>query len=193
MSKQYGLAIDLERCIGCHTCTIACKLENGFEEGSGIRVETIGGSHQDTPEGSHPQLSMHFLPVLCMHCDQPPCRDVCPTQAIYKRENGIVLIDEDRCDGCMICLGACPYDALVYDVQTKIVRKCTLCAHRLDDGEEPFCLVCCETEAIHFGDVNNPKSSISKFIKQRNASSIESNSETALSVYYCPTRHGRIK
>ena len=77
MTKRHGLVIDLERCIGCDTCIIACKLENGLGKGSGIRVETIGGSHRDSPEGQYPQLSMHFLPIPCMHCEKPPCQDAC--------------------------------------------------------------------------------------------------------------------
>lgn len=193
MAKQYGLVIDLERCIGCHTCTIACKLENGLENGSWIKVQTIGGPHQDTPSGEHPQLSMHFLPVLCMHCDQPPCRDACPLRAIFKREDGIVLVDEGKCDGCQACLPACPYGALVYDEGKNIVRKCTLCAHRVEEGLEPFCLVCCETEAMYFGDVNDPASAVAKLVAQRGTAVLKPEAGTKPAVYYCPTRQGRIE
>jgi len=192
MARQYGLVIDLERCIGCHTCTIACKLENGLEKGSWVRVETIGGPHRDTPSGEHPRLSMHFVPFLCMHCEQPPCREACPLEAIYKRDDGIVLIDEEKCDGCQACLPACPYDALLYDVGKNVVRKCTLCAHRLEEGLEPFCVICCETEAMYFGDVNDPDSEVSKIINRKSAAVIKQEKGTKPAVYYCPTRHGRI-
>ena len=192
MAKRYGLAIDLERCIGCHTCTIACKLENGIEEGSWIKVRTIGGPHPDTPSGEHPELSMHFLPVLCMHCAQPPCLDACPLQAISRRGDGIVLIDESKCDGCQACLPACPYGALMYDAERNVARKCTLCAHRVDEGLEPFCVVCCETEAMYFGDLQDPDSPVSRIVAQRSAEVLQPEKGTQPAVYFCPTRHGRI-
>jgi len=193
MAKQYGLVIDLERCIGCHTCTVACKLENGLEAGSWITVQTIGGPHQDTPGGKHPQLSMHFLPVLCMHCDLPPCRDACPLGAIFKRVDGIVLVDEEKCDGCQECLPACPYGVLSYDVETNAVGKCTLCAHRVEKGLEPFCVTCCETEAICFGNLGDSGSSVSKVIAQRSAATLKPEAGAKPAVYYCPTRQGRIQ
>jgi molybdopterin-containing oxidoreductase family iron-sulfur binding subunit len=192
MAKRYGLAIDLERCIGCHTCTIACKLENGIEKGSWIKVRTIGGPHPDTPSGVHPELSMHFLPMLCMHCDRPPCIDACPLQAISKRGDGIVLVDEEKCDGCQACLSACPYEALMYDEDRGVARKCTLCAHRVDEGLEPFCLVCCETEAIYFGDLEDPDSPVARIVARRRAEVLQPELGTEPAVYYCPTRHGRI-
>ena len=116
MSKRkYGLVIDLERCIGCETCRIACKAENGRDIGSGIRVDTVGGAHRDTPSGKYPNLSMYYLPVPCMHCGKPSCLDACPSEAIYQREDGIVLVDEEKCNGCEACIDACPYGALTYN------------------------------------------------------------------------------
>ncbi len=193
MTKRYGLVIDLDRCIGCHTCTIACKLENGFSNGSGIRVETKGGARPDTPEGKHPQLTMHFLPVPCMHCNEPPCRDVCPLEAISRRGDGIVSLDQEKCDGCQACLSVCPYDALVYDAGSNVVRKCSFCAHRVDEGLEPFCVECCETEAIYFGDLGNRASSASKVISRRNVTTLRPETGTKPNVHYCPTREGRIE
>lgn len=193
MAKRYGLVIDLERCIGCNTCIIACKLENNLENGSWVRVETIGGNHRDSPKGKYPELSMHFLPILCMQCDKPPCRDACPLEAIAKRSDGIVMIDEKKCDGCQACLQACPYSALVYDAKKNVVRKCTLCAHRIEKGLEPFCKICCEAEAIYFGDLNDLSSSASKLIAARHATTLRSKNGTKPAVYYCPTRQGRIE
>jgi Fe-S-cluster-containing dehydrogenase component len=109
VAKRYGMVIDLERCTGCQTCTVACKVENGIEVGSGIRVETVGGAHRDTPAGEYPRLIMYFLAIACMHCAKPPCRDVCPTEAIDQRADGVVLIDEEKCNGCQECIAACPY------------------------------------------------------------------------------------
>jgi len=193
MAKRYGLVIDLERCIGCHTCTIACKLENGIEKDSGIRGKTIGGPYKDSPAGEYPRLSMHFLPVPCMHCEAPPCMEACPQEAISKRADGIVLIDGEKCDGCRVCVPECPYDVLVEDEEKQIVRKCTLCAHRVDEGVEPFCVTCCETEAMSFGDLNDPETQVSKLIAERTARPLKPEAGLHPAVYYCPTRHGQIE
>ena len=192
MSKRYGLVIDLERCIGCHTCTISCKFENSIEKGSGIRVETVGGPQIDTPGGTYPNLSMHYLPIPCMHCNEPPCMEACPVEAISKREDGIVIIDEDKCDGCESCLSECPYGTIIFDKEKDIARKCSFCSHRIDEGQLPFCVVCCETEAMYFGDLNDPESSVSKIISSGNAKTIVKDTDTGPVVYYCPTRSGKI-
>ncbi|MFC1945803.1 4Fe-4S dicluster domain-containing protein [Chloroflexota bacterium] len=193
ISVQYGLAFDLERCIGCSTCIIACKSENGRESGSGIRVETIGGHHRDTPAGRHPELTMHFLPVPCMHCEKPSCADVCPVSAISKREDGIVLVDSDECTGCQACIDACPYGAIIFDEEDNTVWKCTLCASRIDGGLEPFCQFCCEGEAIYFGNLLDTQSSIARVITERKAIALKSEAGTGPSVYYCPTKSGRVE
>ena len=186
MGKRYGLVIDLDRCTGCMSCIIACKMENSLEKGSGVRVDTVGGAHRDTPGGKYPNLSMHYLPVLCMHCTNPPCIDACPEEAIYKRTDGIVLIDEEKCTSCQLCIPACPYDALTLDDQRNLIIKCTLCNHRIDQGLEPFCMVCCEAEAISLGDLNDPESKVSKLISQRNAYNLNPEAGTEPAVYYCP-------
>ncbi|MFC1943964.1 4Fe-4S dicluster domain-containing protein [Chloroflexota bacterium] len=184
MSKRYGLVINLERCIGCHTCRIACKVENDMEIGSGIRVETVGGVHRDTPSGKFPNLSMYYLPVPCMHCDKPPCLDACPLEAIYQREDGIVLLDEAKCDGCQACMAACPYDALTFNQDRDVVQKCTLCHHRLEEGLEPFCVLCCETKAMSCGDINDHESEVSRLIAQKGASALKPEAETKPAVLY---------
>ena len=175
MSKRYGLVIDLFRCLGCQTCRIACKVENNLDKGYGIRVDTIGGPYQDTPEGKYPNLSMYYLPVPCMHCDEPPCIDACPEEAIYKRQDGIVLVDEDKCNGCQLCIPACPYDALTYDDHRDVVVKCTLCHQRIDQGLEPFCVALCEDGSIFFGDLNGHRPNLTvlaeNMLGRRDASS----------------------
>ena len=192
MDKRYGLVIDLERCIGCQTCRIACKLENDFEKNSGITVETVGGPHQDTPAGVYPNLSMHYIPRMCMHCEKPPCVDACTEGAIKKRADGIVVLDYGLCNGCQICISECPYDALLFDDEKDLARKCTMCSHRVDEGLEPFCVLCCETEAMFFGDLNDPDSIASRMILERNASTLDFDKGTGPCIYYCPTRQGRI-
>jgi Fe-S-cluster-containing dehydrogenase component len=186
MSKRYGLVIDLDRCFGCHTCRIACKAENNLDTGSGIRVDTIGGAHPDTPKGKYPNLSMYYMPVPCMHCGEAPCIDACPEEAIYKRQDGIVLVNQEKCNGCEACITECPYDTLTYDDQRDVLVKCTLCHHRIDEGLEPFCKVCCEAEAIFFGDLNDPESEVSRLISQRDAYTLKPEAGTGPAVYYCP-------
>lgn len=192
MSKRYGLVIDLERCIGCHTCTISCKFENNIEKGSGIRVETVGGPQVDTPKGIFPNLTMHYLPIPCMHCKEPPCLEACPVEAITKRDDGIVLIDEDKCDGCQTCISACPYGTIIFDDENDVAVKCSLCSHRIDEGQDPFCVVCCETEAMYFGDLDDRNSNVSKIISTSNAKPLVKGSDTGPTVYYIPTRKGKI-
>ena len=186
MVKEYGLVVDLERCIGCRTCTIACKVEHGIEIGSGIRVETVGSPHDDTPAGEYPKLSMTFTPMTCMHCKQPPCLDACPAEAIYRRADGIVLIDEGKCNGCQECLPACPYGALVFDSKLGLPRKCNLCFERLDQGLQPFCALCCSEQAISCGDLAEPESAVSRAINQRGAHVLRPELPAGPRVYYCP-------
>jgi len=186
MGKRYGLVIDSERCIGCIGCWISCKMENSLDKGSGISVDTVGGPHPDTPDGIYPNLSMSYIPVPCMQCDDPPCIDACPEEAIYKRPDGIVLVDEDKCTGCQLCIPACPYDSLIYDDNRNLVWKCTLCHQRIDNGLEPFCVVCCALNVISFGDLNDPESKISKLISQRNAYTLRPKAGTSPAVYYYP-------
>lgn len=171
MSKQYGILIDESRCIGCDACIVACKQENdlpaklddipgtiGF---SYIRVETIG------PEGEYPDLSaMSYRPIMCMHCNHPPCMPACPEEAIFKRNDGIVLIEEQACTGCEACLEACPYDVVRMDHTRSIARKCTFCENLVDQGLDPACVSACNGGALFFGDVSDADSDISRIIQE---------------------------
>jgi len=114
---RLGLVIDLNRCIGCHTCAVICKIENNVPKGSWWnRVLTIGGSKIDTAAGSYPNVYIGYLPIACQHCDNPPCVKVCPTGATYQRNSDkTVQIDLDRCIGCRYCMAACPYNARVFN------------------------------------------------------------------------------
>ncbi|MHA2008821.1 MAG: 4Fe-4S dicluster domain-containing protein [Promethearchaeota archaeon] len=185
--KRFGMAIDQERCIGCEACTIACKIENNAS-GYWIKVETLGGAVKDTPRGNFPYLTMDFLPKLCNHCDNPPCVDSCPEDAIQKRNDGIVILDQDSCTGCQSCLTACPYNIIVFDHDSNLAGKCNFCVHRVDQGLDPFCVICCEGQAIHFGDLNDSTSLVSKLKSEKNSFQLKSEEKTNPKVYYNPPR-----
>ena len=160
---RHIMAIDLDSCVGCHSCTIACKQENNIGLGTFYsKVLTIG------PSGTYPDLEMYYLPVACQHCDNPQCVDVCPTGASYVREDGVVLVDHSKCIGCQYCVMACPYGVRSYDEQKDkgVIEKCTLCAHRIDEGLEPACVAHCPAHARIFGDIDDPESKISKYMEK---------------------------
>jgi tetrathionate reductase subunit B len=190
LNKRFGLIIDQERCIGCEACSVACKNENRGGQGW-IRVETSNVDQKDTPEGKFPDLKMHFLPRVCQHCDEPPCREACPAGAIIKREDGVVVLDEATCDGCQTCLNACPYDVLFFNAEANKAEKCNLCSHRILRGLEPFCVVCCEGQAIYFGDLNDPGSRVSKIMAFGETYQLPPHEGTGRGVFYCPPKKPR--
>lgn len=158
---QKTLVIDLDRCIGCYACEIACKLENGVPLGVYFnKVLTIG------PNGTFPDLEMYFLPTVCQQCRDAPCVTVCPTGASYKNEDGVVLVNKEACIGCRYCMMACPYGARSYNEETKVVEKCTLCEHLQAVGEPPACVKVCCAKARFFGDIDDPGSDVSKVLKE---------------------------
>lgn len=154
--RQYSLIWDAGRCIGCRTCVIACKAENNLERGSWMRVLTRGGANADSPAGTYPALSLAWQPDACRHCRKPPCREACPSEAVYKRPDGIVLIDREKCTGCRVCADACPYDAIRFDPGEGYAQKCTLCSHRIDQGLAPFCVKECICGALRLGESSGP-------------------------------------
>jgi Fe-S-cluster-containing dehydrogenase component len=190
LNKRVGLVIDQERCIGCEACTVACKNENRGAQGW-IRVETVNADHKDTPRGQFPDLKMHFLPRVCQHCDHPPCADACPVDALVKQKDGVVLLDEETCDGCQNCLEACPYDAIIFNEAAEKAEKCNLCSHRTEKGLEPFCVICCEGQALHFGDLNDPDSNASKMMAAGGMYQLHPDKGTGPGVYYIPPEEPR--
>lgn len=145
---QYTLIIDVERCVGCYACEVACKQENHISQAnlSWIKVVQVG------PKQEGDKLVMHFVPTVCKHCGNPPCIEACPEDAITKREDGIVLINEDLCIGCKACIEACPFKAPLFNPEKNVVEKCTLCVHRVEKSLKPNCATHCPAEAIIFGD-----------------------------------------
>jgi len=185
-----GLVIDLERCLGCGACIVACKMESSPAGNARIRVETLVGQ-RDAPTGQYPDLKMEFIPRLCMQCANPACVKICVTGALWKRDDGLVLLDEEKCDGCQSCIAACPYGAIAYSEVTGRVEKCDLCAHRIDQGLEPFCVLCCEGQAMHFGDLNDPASEVGRLLAERDTFTLMPEAGTFPSVFYCPSRERR--
>ncbi|MBI4333386.1 MAG: 4Fe-4S dicluster domain-containing protein [Chloroflexi bacterium] len=152
MNSKYAFIFDLRRCIGCETCTIACKVENNLEPGENwIRVHTLG----DIGKQTYPEVRMSFRPVTCMHCRNAPCLTACPDGAIVRREDGIVFIDGSKCSGCELCLPACPYNVIHFDARKRLASKCDFCRGRIDRGLEPFCARECPVGAIRFAEGGN--------------------------------------
>jgi sulfite dehydrogenase (quinone) subunit SoeB len=193
---KLGLAIDLDTCVGCHACAVACKQWNGESLMGGapdydpygrapsgawynrIRQYELEGDPSFSPHGcatTHQPLSKTInVPMSCMHCEEAHCVTVCPTGASYKRaEDGIVLVDPDRCMGCNYCAWACPYGARELDENKGVMKKCTLCVDRIYDQQlpeaerQPACVLACPTHARHFGDYDDPASNVSKLATER--------------------------
>jgi Fe-S-cluster-containing dehydrogenase component/formate-dependent nitrite reductase membrane component NrfD len=155
---RYGFIIDQERCIGCHACTVACKEEHNIAVGvNRTWVKYI-------EKGSYPDTRRHFAVLRCNHCDNAPCIEICPTIALFRRPDGIVDFDHERCIGCKSCMQACPYDALYIDPDRNTAAKCNFDASRVEMGYKPACEIVCPTQAILSGDLDDPASRISRRI-----------------------------
>jgi len=180
------MVLDLKRCIGCNACTIACKMENSTPEGV-LFTKTVSEEI-----GTYPNVTRAYIPLICNHCEDAPCERVCPTGATYTTDDGIVMVDEDKCIGCGACHTACPYKNRFklhkepfekglfkqgeltpfekqgyprYVIGTAV--KCTFCHERVAEGLDPACVNTCPTEARIFGDLDDPKSEIRKLIQAR--------------------------
>ncbi len=155
---RYGFVIDQRRCIGCHACTVACKEENQ------VPLGVFRTWVKYVERGSFPHTRRYFAVLRCNHCDNAPCVTICPTVALYRRPDGIVDLDGERCIGCKSCMQACPYDALYIDPGTGTAAKCHYCAHRTEVGLEPACVVVCPEQAIIAGDLDEPTSRIARLV-----------------------------
>lgn len=158
--KQWAMAVDLRKCVGCQACTSACKVENKVPE---RKFRTWVPEYE---LGSYPHVRKAFLPQLCNHCEQPACASVCPTGATFKREDGAVMVDANVCWGCGYCLNACPYDKRYINQTTQVADKCTFCAHRVDAGLLPACVESCVGGARVFGDLKDHGSEIARLLRE---------------------------
>lgn len=166
IGKRYAMLIDLRKCVGCQACTVGCSVENQMPIGQ-FRT-TVKQYEVTLTDGSQAtqQVKAFTLPRLCNHCDNPPCVAVCPVQATFQREDGIVMVDNSRCVACAYCVQACPYDARVINEHTLTADKCTFCAHRLEQGLLPACVETCVGGARIIGDLNDPHSQIRQLMAQ---------------------------
>jgi molybdopterin-containing oxidoreductase family iron-sulfur binding subunit len=205
---RYGMVIDLKKCVGCKSCTVACKAENHTPPGVLYMVV------MEEEIGEYPNVRQRFMPRPCFHCKNPSCVPVCPTKATYKRDDGIVPIDYDKCIGCRYCITACPYGARYFDFgedynesltsydnsaspeygESQIrqkgkspmgnARKCHFCLHRVKNGLLPACASTCIGGAIYFGDLNEPNGELRQLIVKRGHMRLKEELGNEPSVYY---------
>lgn len=156
----WGKVIDQSRCIGCHACTTACKSENE------VPLSVTRTYVKSVDVGVYPAARRNFQVTRCNQCDNPPCVHACPTSAMHRRPDGIVDFDKSVCIGCKACIAACPYDAIFINPEDHSAEKCNFCAHRIDMGLEPACVVVCPVEAILVGDLRDPTSRVAEYVNR---------------------------
>jgi tetrathionate reductase subunit B len=202
-SHYYGMGIEVEKCIGCNRCVEACKAENNvlqepfffrtwveryvIKKDGDVVVESIsvkGKAAKDSPQDDPEVLRTFFVPKLCNHCVHPPCVQVCPVGATFATEDGVVLIDPDRCVGCRYCIQACPYGARYLDPRTKTADKCSFCYHRVRQGLLPACVEVCPTQARIFGDLKSKASRLVRFARMNKIHVLKPSLNTEPKVYY---------
>ncbi|MBI5836563.1 MAG: 4Fe-4S dicluster domain-containing protein [Candidatus Eisenbacteria bacterium] len=198
----YGMGVEIDKCIGCNRCVEACKAENDvprdmfhfrtWVERYKIRhdgeasVECISTQQgkEATPEADQDVVRTFFVPKLCNQCAHPPCTQVCPVGATFPTEDGVVLVDKERCIGCRYCIQACPYGARYLNPLTRTADKCTFCYHRLVKGLVPACVEVCPTQARVFGDLKSKASRLVRFERMNHISVLKPALNTVPKVYY---------
>ena len=206
---RYAMVIDLNRCIGCTSCAVACKMHNAIPPGLWWRrVDSFGTELHPIASGEYPnKLHISYLTIACMHCDNPPCVNVCPVGASFKREDGLVLIDYERCIGCRYCMIACPYNARRFLFEPPeehltvvnpeapirrhgVVMKCEFCVWKIDreraEGKDPkpVCVEACPYNALIFGNLKDPNSEVSKILRTSKVITLRANLGTNPKVKY---------
>jgi len=177
-SPRWVKVLDQTRCIGCHACTTACKSENDVPIGvTRTYVKSVDVGH-------FPLVRRAFQVTRCNQCEDAPCVAACPTAAMYRRPDGIVDFDKSICIGCKACIAACPYDAIFINPEDHSAEKCNFCAHRLDIGLEPACVVVCPTEAILVGDLNDSSSAVAQIVQRQPVAVRRPEKETRPGVFY---------
>jgi len=200
----WAMLIDIEKCIGCGSCVRACKTENDvplepyyfrtWVERYHVPKGDIEHPEVDSPNGGYDAFPPRyqpgdgsknfFVPKLCNHCIHPPCVQVCPVGATFATEDGVVLIDSERCIGCRYCIQACPYGARYLDPRTKTADKCSFCYHRVRQGLLPACVEACPTQARIFGDLKSKASRLVRFARMNKVHVLKPQLNTEPKVYY---------
>ncbi len=178
MTPAWAKVVDQTRCIGCHACTTACKSENQVP----LSVNRTYVKYVDA--GLFPEVRRSFQVTRCNQCSDAPCVEICPTAAMFQRGDGIVDFDKSACIGCKACIAACPYDAIFVNPTDGAAEKCNFCAHRLDVGLEPACVVVCPTEALLVGDANDPESAVARIVARDAVSVRRPEKETRPKLFY---------
>ena len=162
--KKYALIIDHISCWGCKTCEVACKQENNAPEG--VKLISV---FEEAFSAVEDKTDVIFQSNVCIHCDEPACVENCPDEAIAQRDDGIVVLEEEACTGCQLCMDVCPYHAISFDRQKEVAKKCNLCHHRLDNGLMPACADnVCLAHCIYFGDPDDIQRQINEKYLRRN-------------------------
>ena len=177
-TKKWGMVIDLRKCIGCHSCSVACKTENE------VPPAVFRSWVKLMDKGAYPNARSLSLPVLCNNCENAVCVKVCPVKASYKRDDGIVMVDPHKCVGCKYCMAACPYQVRHLNPIRRYVQKCSFCYQRVDAGLMPACVETCPARARVFGDLNDPTSEIVKLLVDNPTSVLKPESGTKPNVFY---------
>jgi Fe-S-cluster-containing dehydrogenase component len=171
--KKYGIVIDVANCNGCYNCFLACKDEHCGEEFPGYSAaEPMTGQHWinlvEVERGTYPKVKLNHIAVTCAHCENPACMKAAKDGAVYKRADGIVMIDPVKAAGQKQLVNSCPYRVIYWNEEKNLPQKCTLCAHLLDEGyTKPRCVELCPTGCLAFGDLNDPTSEVSKLVAEK--------------------------
>lgn len=199
---NYGMGIDIDKCIGCGRCMQACKMENDvpnepfffrtwveryvIKTDRSVSINTISTGPEESADVFVEKdiLRSFFVPKLCNQCDHPPCVQVCPVGATFKTADGVILMDTKRCVGCRYCIQACPYGARYLHPVTKVADKCTFCYHRLVKGLLPACVEVCPKQARVFGDMKSIASPLGRFVRMNKTHVLKAGMNTDPKVYY---------
>jgi Fe-S-cluster-containing dehydrogenase component len=197
----YGMGIEIDKCIGCNRCAVACKAENAVPDepfyfrtwverytitrDGDVTVENIStGAKKEAAQDAREIVRTFFVPKLCNHCVNAPCVQVCPVKATFATQDGAVIVDSKRCIGCRYCIQACPYGARYLHPKTKTADKCTFCYHRVVKGLQPACVEVCPTQARVFGDLKSKASRLVRFTRMNKIHVLKPSLNTEPKVYY---------
>jgi len=204
-AHQWAMIVDIEKCIGCRRCLYACEQENhvphelelhrtwlekytitvdGSLKAELVEKTEFGAEENDTALGGF------FVPKLCQQCANPPCVSVCPLNATFRTDDGVILMDNERCIGCKYCVVACPYGARFLNPETMVVDKCTFCYHRITKGLKPACVQACPTGARSFGNLMDPEDPVRQRLLDESLQILKPSLGTKPRVYYTGLREG---